>query len=368
MNIKPLFFAFVFSCFVCPNLPAEQLPLDVRDGSRLPFDVRSGSCDNSIFYMVDRNNGWARGTNAILKTTDGGATWGKVLPADPREPIGAFFYDRKTAWAVVGVTDDATNATVFHTTDAGHSWSSAEVRESIPIMSCFLSFPNKNSGWMMLIPDHGMNSMPGELFRTDDAGKTWRHINSVQLFDNFERLTDADLERAQPYLSCGGPILFRDAKNGWLVGAFTTTTPGYLFATHDGGDHWQGQTLPLPPSLRHGRMAPVGLPSFSRANGSAGTIEAEFVPDSAGLMDSSSVTYNTHNGGRTWHRGAASPAAEKARGESNQWLGRVIRITQIQFVDEKHGWAVALGNDLSGKLFRTEDGGKVWIAIQPTVQ
>ena len=79
MNIKPLFFAFIFSTCASLNLPAEQLP----------FDLRSGSCDNSIFYMADQNNGWARATNAILQTSDGGTTWKKVLSTESREPMGA---------------------------------------------------------------------------------------------------------------------------------------------------------------------------------------------------------------------------------------------------------------------------------------
>lgn len=358
MNKKSIFFAFVLCGCACFNLRAENLP----------FDVRWGYCDNSIFCMADQNDGWARGTNAILKTTDGGNTWQRALLAESREPIGAFFYDAKTAWAVIGVADDATNATVFHTTDGGRTWSKGEVTETSPILSCFLSFPDRKNGWLMLIPDHGMNSSPGELFRTENAGKTWQHVSSVRLFDNFESLTESDLERVRPYPLCGGQILFRDAKNGWLIGAFTTTTPGYLFATRDGGAHWQGQTLPLPSALQHGRMAPVGLPSFSSSKGKDGTIEANFVPDDSGLRNSSSVTYNTHDGGRIWQWDAPAQAAEKARTESNQLAVQGKRISQLQFVDKNNGWAVALGNDLSGQLLRTKDGGKIWTEVQPKVQ
>jgi len=358
MNIKSTLLAAILCACACLNSRADQLP----------FDVRWGYCDNSIFYMVDRNDGWARGTNAILKTTDGGNTWHRTLLAEPRQPLGAFFYNAKTAWAVVGVEDDATNATVFHTSNGGRSWTSAELSERSPIMGCYLSFPDKRHGWMMLIPDHGMNSSPGELFRTDDAGKTWRHINTVKLFDNFDQPTDADLERVRPYPLCGGQIVFQDTKNGWLFGSFASTTPGYLFVTRDGGAHWQGQTLPLPTSLQHGRMAPVGLPSFSSSDGKDGTIEANFVPDNSGLRDAAFITYNTHDGGRTWQWGAPAQAPEKARKQSNQLAVQGKRISQLQFVDKNNGWAVALGNDLSGQLLRTKDGGKTWTEVRLKVQ
>ena len=356
--MKSLFLAVILCGCACFSLQAGNLP----------FDVGYGRCDNSIFYMVDRNEGWARGTNAILKTVDGGNSWQKVLDTKQRQPMGALFYDAKTAWAVVGVIDDATNATVFHTTDGGRSWSSAEVSESGPIMACFVSFPDKKNGWLMLIPDHGMNSMPGELFRTEDAGKTWRHVNSAQVMENPESLTAAEFEKEQPFPLCGGQILFKDTKNGWLVGSFTTTTPGYLFMTHDGGAHWQGQTLPLPTSLHRGRMAPVGLPSFSSSKGKDGSLEANFVPEDSAVRDSSPITYVTHDGGRIWQWGESSQAGRQARTESHQWLEQGKRISQLQFVDKNNGWAVALGNDLSGELLRTKDGGRTWTEVQPTVQ
>ncbi len=358
MNMKSLLLAVVLCGCTYLNSRAEPLP----------FDVGNGRCDNSVFYMLDRNNGWARSTNAILKTTDGGNTWQKVLPAEPRESIGAFFYNANTAWAVVGVEDDATNATVFHTTDGGRSWSSAEVWEDTPIVCGFLSFPDKKNGWLMLLPDHTMNSMPGELFRTEDAGKTWRHINSARVLYNPESFTTAEFESEQPFPPCGGQILFKDAKNGWLVGSFTTTTPGYLFVTHDGGAHWQGQTLPLPTSLLRGRMAPVGLPSFSSSKGKDGSLEANFVPENSAMRDLSPITYITHDGGRIWQWGESSQAGRQARTESHQWLGQGKRISQLQFVDKDNGWAVALGNDLSGELLRTKDGGKTWTEVQPKVQ
>jgi photosystem II stability/assembly factor-like uncharacterized protein len=350
-------FAFALVCSACADLFAQQLP----------FDTRWGYCDESVFRMVDRQNGWARGANSILKTTDGGHSWQKVLTTGRREPMGAFFHDATTAWAVVGVADDATNATVFRTSDGGHAWSTAEVHEQSPIMYSFLSFSDKSRGWLMLIPDHGMNSSPGELFRTDDAGRSWRQINSVRLFDNFEKLTDLGLERVQPFLLCGGPILFRDATNGWLIGSFTTTTPGYLFVTHDAGVHWQGQTLPSPP-FPHGRMAPMDLPHFSPKNGNNGTIEANFVPDNPNDERLANIVYDTHDGGVTWQLGAVSRAGEKARTQLRQSLKLKNRIAQLEFVDEQHGWAVSLGNNLDAQLFQTTNGGRNWTAFQTKVQ
>src|SRR5262249_5517933 len=150
-------------------------------------------------------------------------------------------------------------------------------------------------------------------------------------------------------------------SNGWLIGSFTTTTPSYLFVTHDAGAHWQGQTLR--PTFSHGRAAPAGLPRFFPTYGFNGTIDAEFVPDGPNNGYSTDVTYNTHNGGLTWQFSGPVQPVEVARLRL-KLLARNKRIAQLEFVDKNHSWAVMLGNNLDAQLFQTTDGGQTWTIVQ----
>ncbi len=142
-------------------------------------------------HMVDSENGWAQeagailrsntwefGNNAIMSTTNGGLSWNCVLRTSPKDKLAPFFYDSETAW-VADVFDEATNMTLFRTRAGGRSWLRSELHQSYNIMDACLAFPDKDVGWLMLIPDHGMNSSPGDLYRTDDSGAHWQQVNST---------------------------------------------------------------------------------------------------------------------------------------------------------------------------------------------
>ncbi len=66
--------------------------------------------------MLDVNNGWALTDTAVIRTTDGGATWLTASPSSlSGSPSSTFFLDASTAWlAVMGA--DPTTGTLFHTT------------------------------------------------------------------------------------------------------------------------------------------------------------------------------------------------------------------------------------------------------------
>ena len=374
----------------------------IASAAEFPFDLRNGSSDESIFRMFNRQIGWGRGAKGVLRTIDGGQSWQTVLLTAPRQPVGCFFYDANTAWAAVGVMDDATNATIFRTTDAGKTWQYAEISEVSPILECLWSFPSKTSGWLMVVPDHGMNSEPGTLFHSVDSGQTWQKVNSGQWFDEKDSLKSEN-EWSQPHLPFCGSILFRNNSAGWLVGSYTTTTRSYLFSSSDGGKNWKGQSLPFPASFgESGRMTPSGLPRFFPSDGKKGVIRGTFVPQNPDSTNVPTVIYHTRDAGKTWQPGEpifGGDCASSFYSATEGWLWRNespgnsrlaqgtlfrtrdggvswteikaqksladvvkpdLRVGQLEFVDDQCGWAVARGNSLPAQFFRTGDGGKTW--------
>src|SRR5947207_2799864 len=257
-----LHFALVLSggSFVFANVARAQPTQSVQ---ALEFDS---------IHIIDRENGWAQNPGAVFlngdwifndkavwRTTNGGRSWTPVLCASPAKAgnVSAFFRDSNTAW--IGVADESTNVTIFRTRDGGASWSRSYLRQSQIIQNSCLSFSGTGEGWLMLIPDHGMNSSPGLLYQTGDGGADWRKVNGTYPSPHGWIWEEADLpefEDRHPYLVCGGAIAFRNNSTGWVWGSMASTSPSFLFITRDAGLSWQVQRLALPASFQfqHGRM------------------------------------------------------------------------------------------------------------------
>lgn len=372
-------------------------------------------CVGSI-HMTDRQNGWAENVatlletndwlfeqHAILRTTNGGASWRAVLYASPHDSIASFI-DDNTAW-IAAVYDESTNVSVLETTDGGQSWGRMELAVPYAVEACELSVPTPYQLRLLLMPDHGMNSMPGYLYGLGDDAQ-WHQINGTADMDN--RWNDPDGRQPgfadrHPYLMSGGPIAFQDLTNGWLLGQLTTTTRSFLFFTRDGGATWQEQKFDPPLSLHDGSVVPDGLPQFF---GNDGIVEADFVPNDRKAANFSTIFYQTHDGGMTWqptipvkYLGVYSFISDqkgwmwspepqdsnsRAPGKGtlfrtddggNTWksvgtkkiledyLSHGERLIQLDFVDNAYGWAIAQDWRNQTELLKTTDGGETWNSI-----
>lgn len=319
-------------------------------------------------HMMDRQNGWAQtatsiytnndwmfNDNAILRTTDGGRTWKRVLCADKDVNMFVYFYDADTAW-VASTFDDDTNITILKTMDGGQTWNRFQFSQSSPyVTECYLSFVSMDKGWLMVIPDHGMNSSPGYLYQTDNGGETWQPVNSAEgnpfIWEDAER-ADSEFTNPHPYLVCGGSMMFQNENDGWVYGSLASTTPSYLFATVDAGHTWQVKQFPLPPSLRDGRIEPWGLPQFF---GRDGIVVALFVPSDSKSTNFYTVVYDSNDGGKMWR--PTTPVKF-----SGVW----------SFISAQKGWMWSpephgsnSTRPTKGTLYCTEDGGNTWTVVEP---
>jgi photosystem II stability/assembly factor-like uncharacterized protein len=267
-----------------------------------------------------------------------------------------------------------------------------------------LSFPAANQGWILLIPDHGMNSMPGYLYGSDEYGGNWQLVNSTDNsgndWDDPEGTKSGFADR-HPYLTCGGSIEFQDSPNGWLLGQLTTTTRAFLFFTRDGGVNWQEQKFEIPQELHDGSIEPCELPRFFGADG---IVEMSFVPNDRESTNDCEVFYDTHDAGQTWQpttpikfEGVTSfisaetgwiwsPETHDSNSKApvkgilyrtddggqtwkpiskslEDYLTHGERIIQLDFVDDEYGWAVTQNLQNKTQLLKTTDGGETWTAL-----
>ena len=384
----------------------------------------SNALEFDSIHMVDRQIGWAQNARALFltndwvfkdkavwRTTNGGGSWSQVLCASPAETgnICTFFHDSRIAW--VAAADESTNVTIFRTTDGGRSWNRSQLRAPGIIQDSCLSFSGAHQGWLMLIPDHGMNSSPGVLYRTGDGGVHWQKVNSTGGDYIWEQATEAGFADRHPFLVCGGKIALRNDSTGWVWGSLASTTPGFLFITRDGGLNWQVQRLSLPASFQAGRMEPIGLPQFFRLDSNEGILPAEYHPNNSYATNFGTVIYSTHDGGLNWHpttpvkfcgtwsfvtvrkgwiwssepHGSTSSAPVKgtlsrtadggaswkpvqAEKSLEEYLTHGEDIAQLDFVDDEYGWAIARDRHNLTQLLQTTDGGKTWNTVQMKMQ
>lgn len=112
---------------------------------------------------------------------------------------------------------------VLRTTDGGSHWRDVTPVHAAGTAVAATYFLDINTAWVGIAPNPestGPKSMA--VWRTSDAGRTWTGGNP------------------SPFL--GGQLDFVDLQHGWLfglTGAATGSTGDVIFATSDGGLHWQ---------------------------------------------------------------------------------------------------------------------------------
>jgi photosystem II stability/assembly factor-like uncharacterized protein len=162
-------------------------------------------------FFLDRNHGWVicspiiRDRIAlatiwrqliILRTEDGGKTFKvadlpKVRPA-PVIPYRLYFSNPVEGWATVG------DSSALHTTDGGRTWKLVELivdshKNDIGIVD--FSFPTPLEGWAV--------GEGGSALHTQDGGKTWEWIET-----GAEGIKNVKLTR----------VVFFDKDHGWIAG------------------------------------------------------------------------------------------------------------------------------------------------------
>jgi len=214
-------------------------------------------------YFNDENNGWllcersiynlgARVPSYLLKTSDGGANWGRIEFSDSkRERIAGIFFNERGLGAAIGeggayftlqddkktwkkmsspvrylmldgiFTDDSHGAmvgaggTILFTEDAGLSWNKSTVLGTSNAKLNSVFFINQKTGWTV--------GTQGKIYQTFNGGKVWREQNSNTAKD----LTD---------------VFFNNTAEGWAVGE-----EGLILHTTTAGNVWKS----VEPKTKH---------------------------------------------------------------------------------------------------------------------
>ncbi len=161
--------------------------------------------------------GWIVGGDALsdgrlLKTTNGGNAWNEVQSLVlPQGASQIQFTSESHGWILAGSAITGSTQAVYRTTNDGNNWVPMLTSNSDTVFSS-MSFVSNLKGWV--------STIEYVLYRTDDAGATWRRFPTPFFFES---------------------LCFVDSLNGWAGAAVT----GEIYRTTDGGESWTPQFSPM---------------------------------------------------------------------------------------------------------------------------
>jgi photosystem II stability/assembly factor-like uncharacterized protein len=178
------------------------------------------------FRFVSATVGVAAADYGIVRTTDAGRSWKRVfdcrlsvqvngLSRQVQCEAASFSFPSPTVGFAIGDSPQAKGIYVFRTDDAGQSW------------KVWLAVPGDDGreGHVFFIDEHtGYLCAGGRLFGTQDGGQTWTGL---------------------PGASCPGKpqLLFADPEVGWAL------RYGTLTYTTNGGQRWVSREIRFPASV-----------------------------------------------------------------------------------------------------------------------
>jgi photosystem II stability/assembly factor-like uncharacterized protein/tetratricopeptide (TPR) repeat protein len=213
--------------------------------------IESGTNDDlNAIHFSDEFHGWAVGdSGVILKTTDAGTSWERVVTRFTDTLNTVMFFDHLTGWA------GGSNELLIHTNNAGRSWSDyrpgSTGNRSISTLYA--------AGWKQIWAGGGPARW---VYHSDNSGSIWTRRNVLE-----ESCTLRSLQ-------------FTNTDSGFI------TACGLILFTENGGNNWSRMEMAGIPD------GDFDIPDFVMLSDSIGfAIVNRSTPDSGSI-----VMIHRHNG------------------------------------------------------------------------
>src|SRR6266480_4703026 len=286
------------------NLKARSIGPAVMGGrvSDIAIDPRNPF----IFYV-------GLGHGGVFKTGDNGVSFDPIFDKQPVLSIGAIAVapsDSDVIWVGTGEANDRNSSGwgngVYRSTDGGENWLNVGLKESHAIGRIVVD-PKKPEVAYVAASGH-LWADGGErgLFKTSDAGKTWKLILQASAPHNKRTgCSDVIIDPTNPETVCA--VLYARQRTPWSFTSGPSATDGEdvggIFKSTNGGTSWKKLTSGLP--TQTGR---IGL-AISASNPKVVMAVAEsFEGGTSQLTDlrsKSGGVFRSGDGGEKWTRMSA---------------------------------------------------------------
>jgi hypothetical protein len=229
--------ASFWRCYRCPvRLAATE------DGGRTWTTIREAPPNTGII-VAPPDAAWA----GRSVTFDQGRSW-RTLPRGHYEPLG--FADRRVGWGIDPPrAEGADRQRLARTVTGGRRWVAARnpcrrLGEAVVDVAS----PTRTRAWILCDALYGAGSDAKAVFRTADAGKTWRLVNSVDFHGAGRPIVGHGLSVA----GYAAGISMGADGSGWLW-----EHRGWAYRTSDGGRTWTPWKLAAPEERQVGSVSRV---------------------------------------------------------------------------------------------------------------
>jgi photosystem II stability/assembly factor-like uncharacterized protein len=262
----------------------DQIQKTTNDGDSWTRFIYGAPNGFDQLFFTSENTGYVNiGYGRVLKTNNGGEDWQIIEPGGNGTIV---FTSPDTGY--IGSFD-----TVYKTTDAGNTWKSVPV--AIPAYD-FLIFPSPDTGYAGT--DHW-----GFMLKTYDAGESWDFITG------FKTKIDGEI----------GSASFTSASTGYITG-----WEGRISRTFDAGNTWE------------------------RADGPSdcNITDSYYINDSVGILVCENKILKTMDGNNSWDT-------------LYRYNHKSSYLNEIYFRDSLNG-IVTISFSSRDTVITTNDGGNIW--------
>jgi photosystem II stability/assembly factor-like uncharacterized protein len=166
--------------------------MGLRDGQQIPAILVDPHDPNRLFVAVLGHPYGANAERGVFRSTDGGKTWQKVLYKDADTGAMALAFDPTSAQIVYAVlwcsrhgpwensSWQGAGSGLFKSTDGGTTW--RQLTKGLPTFAeglgrIGITVAPSNRDCLYAVVDA---DKLGGIYRSDDAGESWRRVNSEQ--------------------------------------------------------------------------------------------------------------------------------------------------------------------------------------------
>lgn len=284
-----------------PELAKEDGKRAFRPATQKQNNLPRQSLSNLFF--LDKTTGWLvragrEDPDVIYGTADGGKTWSKLNDRDLRDSKGVIFADEENGWTIKdNWTTDARSNTVLRTTDGGRSWQKV-LEIGTPIYT--VDFPDQNFGYV------SPRWLP--VRRTTNGGDTWEESDSTEGVNYVFFLSDKEAwgyGSAIWHTNDGGnkwTKVVSPPRTAWdLYNAAFVKQTGIIIGSRNEVWRWSQDESWLPIKNLPERLEV--LTSVSLVNSDEGWISGWVTVSEK----HEGVLFHTDNGGRSWKTIARVP-------------------------------------------------------------